>query len=143
MSWRVGFPPEFSFLDDEHDEIVRALDALKETPGEGPERDFRPVTTGILHKLKLHAQHEEDVMEKLEYPDRDLHVRYHEALIDTVALILEFFDRRSGTHHRERIRKHIEEKLSDEIFVDSLLSEFLGGSASDQEPAPLSATNLG
>ncbi len=129
MSWRVGFPPEFSFLDDEHEDIGRSLDALNEALGEDAERNFGPLAVGILHKLRMHARHEEEVMKRLEYPEGDLHEKYHEALIETVALILEFFDRRNVARYGERIRKHIENKLSEEIFVDRLLAEFLSGSA--------------
>ena len=35
MDWRVGYPSDCSYLDDEHDEIARLLEQMKNEAAEG------------------------------------------------------------------------------------------------------------
>lgn len=125
MSWRVGFPGEFRHLDDEHEEIVSMLESMRANVKSGHDREARASGMRILSKFRDHAKSQDKVMHDRGFPERELHNAYHRHVITTLDTILRLFDHgRMGQHGLDVVR-HIENRLSEEIFVDRLLADFL------------------
>ncbi len=125
MTWRVGYPDRFRFLDDEHEALAQKLQEVKTSTGAGEDRDPKFETLKFLQMLREHIDNEEDIMESSNYPEQKLHRKHHEVLLESVETILELYDHASMLEHRESIVEHIESRLSEEMLVDRLLAKFL------------------
>ena len=125
MTWEAGFPEKYAFLDEEHAALARALRDLQESTGLGEDPSPRLKALQFTKLLKEHTKNEEDLMESLGYPDRSLHEVHHEILLDSVQCIIDLFDNSSITAFRESIVTHIENRLSEEMLVDSQFAAFL------------------
>ncbi|MDJ0949175.1 MAG: hypothetical protein QNJ94_09655 [Alphaproteobacteria bacterium] len=125
MSWRVGYPERFSYLDDEHEDLGSRLNALKRVSDGDETGDAKSLAMDVFVKLGLHIKTEEKIMQEFEYPERDLHEKSHQHLLDSIKTVLEFLDRESASRHRTLVAKHIENRILEELFLDRLLAEFL------------------
>lgn len=125
MAWRAGFPKRFRFLDDEHEEIVHGLERLKTGSDKESAKSPETLAQQILNDLRTHMAHEEEIMAQYNYPEIDLHKKHHGALSYSFETILGFFDVDALFEHRDLVVTHIENKLSEEMFADRLLAEFL------------------
>jgi hemerythrin-like metal-binding protein len=125
MNWRAGYPNEFQYLDDEHEELARMIGAMRNEAEAG--RDLKARTSGmrILQKFKEHAKNEEEIMRGLAFPDHDLHENHHQLLIATLETILKLFDHGRMVQHGSEVARHIESRLAEEILVDRSLAQFL------------------
>ena len=129
MSWQVGYPDAFRYLDDEHEDIGVALQSLRGALEAPDERSPKLLMSSIMDKLRTHMAHEEEVMKAHAYPELELHEKHHQLLTETIEMIMQFFDARSMVDHGESIVNHIENKLSEEIFVDHLFADYLRNQA--------------
>ena len=125
MTWEAGFPKKYAFLDEEHAELARALQDLQASTGLGDDPSPRLKALQFMNLLKEHMKNEEDLMESLGYPDHSLHKVHHETLLDSVQCIINLFDNSSIAAFRENIVTHIENRLSEEMLVDSQFAAFL------------------
>lgn len=125
MTWRVGYPDRFRFLDDEHEALAKQLQNVKSSTGAGEDRSPKSETLKFLQMLREHLDNEEDMMESSDYPEQQLHKKHHEVLLESIETILEFYDKASMLAHRESIVKHIEDRLSEEMLVDRVVAKFL------------------
>ncbi|MDP6705016.1 MAG: hypothetical protein QF893_01635 [Alphaproteobacteria bacterium] len=125
MDWSAGFSEKFAYMDKEHEALAAKLQDVKTMPegGEGGGPKFEALK--FLRMLKEHVGNEEATMECYQYPERELHKKHHEILLESVECIIEFFDVAAMAVNRERIVNHIENRLSEELFVDSRLASFL------------------
>ncbi len=128
MGWTAGYPERFRFLDEEHAEIGAMLAALRSVSGPEGEENPMLVSRRLFKKIAEHASHEEDLMKKYDYPEQELHEKYHQHVIHSIELILQLFNRKGMAEHGAAIARHIENKMSEEMFVDHLFAEFLTGS---------------
>jgi hemerythrin-like metal-binding protein len=124
MDWTAGYPEPFRFLDDEHAEIGAMLAKLSDTLTSGDESPVL-VSKRLFNKITEHTSHEEELMQTYDYPERELHAKYHQHVIHSIDLILQLFNRKGMAEHGRMIAKHIENKMAEEMFVDRLFAEFL------------------
>ncbi len=125
MTWKVGYPDRFRFLDDQHEALAQQLQDVKTSTRAGEDRGPKFETLKFLQMLREHTDKEEDIMKSSNYPEQKLHKKHHEVLLESVETILEFYDHASMLEHRESIVKHIESRLSEERLVDRLVAKFL------------------
>lgn len=125
MEWSAGFSDRFAYLDEEHAALAAKLQDVKTMPEEGEGGGPKFEALKFLRMLKEHIGSEEETMERFQYPERELHKRHHEILLESVECIIEFFDVAAMAANRDRIVNHIENRLSEELFVDSRLASFL------------------
>ncbi len=125
MTWRIGYPEKFRFLDDEHEALFQKLQDVKTSTGAGEDRSPKIEALKFLQMLREHIDNEDYMMERSNYPEQKLHKKHHEVLLESVETILEFYDQASMLEHRENIVKHIEDRLSEEMLVDRLVAKFL------------------
>jgi hemerythrin-like metal-binding protein len=124
MNWTAGYPESFRFLDDEHAEIGVMLAKLSNALTSGDESPVL-VSKRLFNKITEHTSHEEELMRTCDYPERQLHTKYHEHVIHSIELILQMFNQKGMAEHGQMIAKHIENKMAEEMFVDRLFAEFL------------------
>ena len=124
MHWTAGYPESFRFLDEEHAEIGAMLATLSDALMSGDESPAL-VSKRLFNKIAEHTSHEEALMQTCDYPERELHAKYHQHVIHSIELILKMFNRKGMAEHGQMIAKHIENKMSEEMFVDRLFAEFL------------------
>ena len=134
MSWRVGYPEEYRFLDDEHQALFDRLEGLRSFPEHAEDRSIKIEALDILKSLKRHIEAEEKAMAATEYPESELHRKYHKLSVDSFETVLEMFDQSFVTEHRVLIADHIENRLAEEIFVDRLFANYLGGRDGGKRP---------
>ena len=127
MDWTTGYPEPFRVLDEEHAEIGATLAALRRASGLDGEENPMLVSRRLFKKIAEHASHEEELMKKYDYPEQELHEKYHQHVIHSIELILQLFNRKGMAEHGTAIAKHIENKMAEEMFVDHLFAEFLAG----------------
>lgn len=125
MEWRVGYQGEFRFLDDEHEALAQKLQDLRSSTGDGEKAGPKLETQRFLMLLKRHVDNENDLMQRFSYPERQLHMMYHQSSVENLETILQFFDHKSALEYRERIANHIENRLAEEMFFDRLLVRYL------------------
>lgn len=125
MSWQVGYPEKYQYLDDEHVEMAAKLQELRDVVATDGEETARRLTINIARMLRTHIRKEDQLMQTFDYPERELHKAYHAVLIDTLTYVLQSFDHKSMAEYGGSIAQHIENKLSEEVFVDGLFAEYL------------------
>ena len=127
MPHATHYPPQFSFLDDEHNELLAILAGMKQPPNGSSGEDTKLLTRKVLAKLRQHSHHEESVMREYGYPGYENHRTYHEHVHDTLRFIIEYFENGRMNEARQEIAQHMENKVNEEFFVDQLFMEFLAG----------------
>ena len=132
MSWRVGFPAKWRFLDDEHEELGRLLDQLRKLRKEKAGLNAKILATKILQKLRDHSENEHRLMVEIRYPEYQLHKKVHADIIESIEIVLALFDRAELSKFDRHIAQHLENKLTEEIFFDRLLVQFMA----NMSPAP-------
>ena len=125
MDWTAGFPERFGFLDEEHLELGVMVTALDNAASSAGEQNPALATRRLLKKLNEHISHEEEVMRECAYPELELHQKHHQHVIHSIELILQLFNRKGMAEHGAMIAKHLENKMSEEMFIDRLFAEFL------------------
>ena len=125
MSLQVGYPEKFKYLDDEHEAISAKLQELRDVVATDGEETARRLAIDVARMLREHVRNEDRLMLTFDYPERELHGAYHAVLIDTLTYVLQSFDHKSMAEYGTSIAQHIENKLSEEIFVDGLFAEYL------------------
>ena len=125
MDLTTGYPEQFRFLDEEHTEISAMVAKLRDASGSNDEESPALVSMRLLKKLAAHTSHEEELMETYDYPERELHMKYHQHVHHSIELILQLFNRKGMAEHGVVIAKHIGNKMAEEMFVDRLFAEFL------------------
>jgi hemerythrin len=124
MSWRVGYPGNLASLDDAHEDIGGVLRAMKQISEPSGAEELRALSFTLLRKLKSHCRQEEVAMEELRYPQRELHIKHHQDVADAIETLISIFDLETMFRCREGVIQHIENRISEELFVDQLLVEF-------------------
>ena len=125
MKWKMGFPESFRFLDDEHEALARQLANIRLTRHDPGGADVKSNAVAFLKMLNAHIENENRVMEEVGYPEDEIHKLYHESSLDSVEVLLHFFDRESAHRNREKITKHLESRLEEEMQFDRLLADYL------------------
>jgi hemerythrin len=138
MDWRVGYPSEYSYLDDEHEEIARLLDQMRIESEEGRDKEARGTSVRILGRVKAHAKSEDGVMREQGFPERDLHHAYHQHVITALETVLKLFDHGHFAQHGNEVVRHIQNRLAEEVFVDGLLARFLADGKPSAKSRPRS-----
>lgn len=125
MIWNANYPEAYRFLDDEHAMLVRKVQDMKNPSGGIAETDLKSGAVEFLDLLRKHFEHENRLMQQINYPESEVHKLYHETSLDNVETILRFFDHDSAQRHREGIANHLENRLAEELFFDRLLVNYL------------------
>ena len=125
MTWTVGYPQAFLYLDDEHESLGRCLDRLRDPAGEDEKSSTKLKALELLRLLRQHFANEEAAMESTGFSERDLHAKYHQVAAESLETILSMFDQTFVQKHRTAITDHIESRLMEEVFVDTLFAAFL------------------
>lgn len=127
MTRRVGYPDNFRFLDDQHEELGAILDRMRrEADAATPALRKRAVE--FLTVFKAHGREEEAVMAKQRYGDYELHKAHHDHVAGTIETILTYFDRHAMSRYKDEVVRHLENKLSEEQLFDRALAAFLARS---------------
>ncbi|MFO0997927.1 MAG: hypothetical protein U1F33_14705 [Alphaproteobacteria bacterium] len=125
--WRVGYPDQYRFLDDEHDEMGAILTEMGQPSGDPGLEALRRGIVRFLTAFKAHRRSEESVMRESRFDEYELHKTHHEHVIGAIETILAYFDRQSLPRHKDEIVRHLSNKLSEESFFDEPLAAFLSG----------------
>lgn len=125
MQWTAGYPESFRFLDEEHAEIGAMVAALKSAADSNSEENPALLSRRMLKKIADHTSREEELMKTHAYPERELHQKYHQHMLHSIELVLQLFNRKGMAEHGVAISKHIQNKISEEMFVDRLFADFL------------------
>jgi hemerythrin len=120
-------PEKFRALDEEHDELLEILGDMKKAADGGDNDNTELLAKTVLRKLIQHSHHEESLMREYGYPGYENHKTYHEHVNDTLKFIIEYFGDDRLHDSRQEVAQHMENKVSEELFVDQLFMEYLAG----------------
>ena len=82
IQWDAKYSVHDEGIDSEHQKLFGLVnDVLAiEKPEQEPQR-FKADVKELFHYMEFHFRHEEELMEKVQYPDRKAHLARHKAII--------------------------------------------------------------
>ena len=84
MLWSANYEVGNALVDSEHKEIFRMVDRLLEDDFEGRSDKIKTVISFLADYVVRHFDHEEDLMDKSNYPKKDGHVKQHRDFVKKV-----------------------------------------------------------
>lgn len=92
IQWRKEFETGNASVDFEHQEMVKLLNDLYDSLGDGDDADIGAVLGEVYAKISAHFALEETLMRKAGYPALDEHKNDHERLLDSILDIMDAYD---------------------------------------------------
>jgi hemerythrin len=86
MAFSIDWTPKYSVhnakIDEEHKKLFSLVNDLLslENPQQNMQR-FKADVKGLFRYMEYHFRHEEELMEKIHFPDRDAHAKQHDKII--------------------------------------------------------------
>ena len=121
----VAYPDKFGFLNEQHEEVRRMMTELDTVLNGQMTGNFKMALTSVLRALMNHHEKEEQVMRDQNYPERDIHTSYHRHAVGVINSIIQLYDIESTEELRQRIAAHVANTVSEEVFFDRQLMDFL------------------
>ena len=115
MHWSPNLSVGIDFMDNEHQELMVAINQLHELLSSGQQERLADSLTELLRQTREHFEHEENTMREKGYRHLTHHKHLHDALLEE----LEEFRDRSASHEM-----HAGTELSD-FLKDWLLEHIL------------------
>ncbi|MDR2535907.1 MAG: bacteriohemerythrin [Treponema sp.] len=129
VSWEDRYAIGIQLVDEQHQELLKLTNSLYEACRQGDEKareHFKDAIRTLVDYVKFHFTTEEQIMERINYPEFGIHKREHEAFVKKVLDGVKDFE--SGKTFvpntfvrflREWVLSHI--AMSDKKYADYLL----------------------
>lgn len=87
LEWHQFYEIGVEFIDEEHKAILSIMRGIQESVVRCDFDKTYSLTNRLVEVVQLHFTHEEEFLEKIEYPDLLEHNNYHKELLEQAALI--------------------------------------------------------
>ena len=118
--WRKQMELSYPPLDDEHKDFLKAVNLAQELVGRNDLSQFDNVFEDCYEYARTHFPHEEDVMERISFPDLDAHIKSHHKFIDNISELRQYYHKAPTITEQQRIARQTADFLS-EWFLGHIL----------------------
>lgn len=120
MAWHEQFRTDISSIDEEHQDLVRAVDRLPDTVAAGGEADFLARLDRLFDEVQDHFAREERIMRNIVLPDLHHHIALHHRLLSEVREAREQLARNFDAHTPRAIKDYLRYWLVHHITAEDI-----------------------